>query len=221
LDSFTDVISSYPTSVYTVVLGIMLVFWIFAIVGMFDIDILPGDAGDDVFDGDVDFDGEMPGFIGLLHTLGLTGVPLTLVISIIALLGFIFSYFSTVWILLPLGSDLLRYLIGSAILVASFAIAIPITAQAIKPMKPLFVKHYAPSKRDYVGHQCVVTSSTVNSEFGIGTVETHGAPLQIDIRTQAGEVYAKGDTLRIAQYDPAQDSFEVISEEKFQQLVSQ
>jgi hypothetical protein len=217
--SFTDVISSYPTSVYTVVLGIMLVFWIFAILGMFDIDILPGDAGDDMFDGD--FDGEMPGFIGLLHTMGLTGVPLTLVISIIALLGFILSYFSSIWILLPLGSDLLRYLIGTAILVVSFGIAIPITAQAIKPMKPLFVKHYAPSKRDYIGHQCVVTSSTVSSDFGIGTVETHGAPLQVDIRTHEGEVYAKGETLRIAQYDPAQDSFEVISEEKFQQLVSQ
>jgi hypothetical protein len=197
----------------------MLVFWIFAIIGMFDIDILPGDTGDDV--SDVDFDGEMPGFIGLLHTLGLTGVPLTLVISIIALLGFILSYFSTIWIILPLGSELLRYLIGTAILVASFALAIPVTAQAIKPMKPLFVKHYAPSKRDYIGHSCVVTSSKVNSEFGIGTVETHGAPLQIDIRTKAGEVYAKGETLRIAEYDPAQDSFEVISEEKFQQLVSQ
>jgi hypothetical protein len=219
VESFTDVISSYPTSVYTVVLGIMLVFWIFAIIGMFDIDILPGDAGEDLFDGD--FDGEMPGFIGLLHTLGLTGVPLTLVISIIALLGFILSYFSTIWIILPLGSDLLRYLIGSAILVASFALAIPVTAQAIKPMKPLFVKHYAPSKRDYIGHPCVVTSSSVNSEFGVGTVETRGAPLQIDIRTREGEVYAKGDTLRIAQYDPAQDSFEVISEEKFQQLISQ
>ncbi|MES9993417.1 MAG: hypothetical protein ABW098_15815 [Candidatus Thiodiazotropha sp.] len=221
MDSFTDVISSYPTSVYTVVLGIMLVFWIFAILGMFDIDILPGDAGDDVFDGDIEFDAEMPGFIGLLHTLGLTGVPLTLVISIIALLGFILSYFASIWILLPLGSDLLRYLIGTAILAASCAVAIPITAQAIKPMKPLFVKHYAPSKRDYIGHPCVVTSSTVNSEFGIGTVETRGAPLQIDIRTQAGEVYAKGETLRIAEYDPAKDSFEVISEEKFQQLISQ
>jgi hypothetical protein len=220
VDAFTDVISSYPTSVYTVVLGIMLVFWIFAIIGMFDIDLFPGEAGDGGFDADVDFDGEIPGFIGLLHTLGLTGVPLTLVISIIALLGFILSYFSSVWILLPLGSDILRYLGGTAILVASFAIAIPITAQAIKPMRPLFVKHYAPSKRDYIGHRCVVTSSKVDNEFGIGSVETHGAPLQIDIRAQAGEVYSKGTALRIADYDPDQDAFEVISEAKYEQLVS-
>jgi hypothetical protein len=220
VDAFTEVISSYPTSVYTVVLGIMLVFWIFAILGMFDIDIFPTETGDDLFDAEIDLDGEIPGFIGLLHTLGLTGVPFTLVVSIIALLGFTLSYFASAWILLPLGSDLLRYLLGTLILLVSFAIAIPITAQAVKPMKPLFVKHYAPSKRDYIGHLCVVTSSAVDSEFGIGTVETHGTPLQVDIRTQEGEVHTKGTTLRIADYDPAQDTFEVITEEKFQQLLS-
>ncbi|MGD8910256.1 MAG: hypothetical protein PVI92_13015, partial [Chromatiales bacterium] len=129
MDAFTEVISSYPTSIYTIVLGIMLVFWIFAILGMFDIDIFPNDTGDDVFDVDMDLDAEMPGFIGLLHTLGLTGVPLTLVISIIALLGFILSYSTSAWILMPLGSDLLRYLLGTVVLAVSFTIAIPITAQ--------------------------------------------------------------------------------------------
>lgn len=222
MDAFSEVISSYPTSVFTVVLGVMLVFWLFAILGMLDIDIFPSDTGDDVLDADADadLDGEMPGFIGLLHTLGLTGVPLTLVISIIALLGFIFSYFCSAWILLPLGSDLFRYLIGSLILIVAFGLSIPLTAQLIKPMKPLFVKHYAPSKRDYIGHVCVVTSASVSSEFGIGSVETHGAPLQIDIRAAQGEVHAKGTSLRIADYDPVQDTFEVITEEKFRQLVS-
>ncbi len=219
MDAFTDIISSYPTSIYTVVLGVMLVFWIFAILGMFDIDILPSDTADDVLDTDMDLDGEMPGFIGLLHTLGLTGVPITLVISIIALFGFSISYFTSAWILIPLGSDLLRYLLGTGVLIASFALAIPITAQAVKPMKPLFVKHYAPSKQDYVGHICVVTSGKVDTAFGIGAVETHGTPLQIDIRSRPGESHARHTKLRIAAYDPDKDVFEVISEEKYQQLV--
>ncbi len=220
MDAFTDVISSYPTNIFTIVLGIMLIFWIFAILGMFDIDIFPSDTGEDAFDTDIDLDGEIPGFIGLLHTLGLTGVPFTLVISIIALIGFTLCYFSSAWILIPLGSSLIRYLGGSAVLVASLAIAIPVTAQIIKPMKPLFVKHFAPSKRDYIGHVCVVTSSSVNNEFGIGIVETTGPPIQVDIRTQDGEVHSKGDSLRIADYDQAKDTFDVISEEKFQQLTS-
>jgi hypothetical protein len=220
VDAFTEIISSYPTSIFTVVLGVMLIFWVFAILGMFDIDILPNDTADDVFDADVELDGEMPGFIGLLHTLGLTGVPITLVISIIALIGFTLSYFTSAWILVPLGSDLLRYLLGSAVLIVSIALAIPVTAQAIKPMKPLFVKHYAPSKQDYIGHSCVVTSGKVDSEFGIGTVETQGAPLQIDIRTNAGESHLKNSKLRIAAYDPDKDVFEVITEEKYQELVS-
>ena len=198
----------------------MLIFWIFAILGMFDIDIFPSDTGEDAFDTDIDLDGEIPGFIGLLHTLGLTGVPLTLVISIIALIGFTLCYFTSAWILTPLDSTLLRYLIGSAMLAVSLALAIPVTAQIIKPMKPLFVKHYAPSKKDYIGHVCVVTSSSVNSEFGIGIVETSGPPIQVDIRTLEGETYRKGDSLRIADYDASKDTFEVISEEKFQQLTN-
>ena len=220
MNAFTDVISSYPTNVYTIVLGIMLVFWIFAILGMFDIDIFPSDTTDDVFDTDIELDGEIPGFIGLLHTLGLTGVPFTLVLSVIALIGFTLSYLASRWIVVPLDSSLIRYLIGSAVLLATLAISIPVTAQLIKPMKPLFVKHYAPSKRDYIGHVCVVTSSAVNGEFGIGIVETGGTPLQIDIRTRNGDIHAKGTSLRIADYDPVGDTFEVISEEKFQQLIS-
>jgi hypothetical protein len=220
VEAFTDVISSYPTNIFTILLGVMLIFWIFAILGMFDIDIFPSDTGEEAFDPDIDFDGEMPGFVGLLHTMGLTGVPLTLVISIIALIGFSICYFVSAWILVPLDSALIRYLGGSAVLAVSLAVAIPVTAQVIKPMKPLFVKHYAPSKKDYIGHVCVVTSSSVNNEFGIGIVETSGAPIQLDIRAQEGEVYPKGTNLRIAEYNASEDTFEVISEEKFQQLTS-
>ncbi len=220
MDTFAGIISSYPTNIFSIILGVMLVFWIFAILGMFDIDILSPEGGDDVFDLDVELDGEIPGFVGLLHTLGLTGVPLTLVISVMALIGFVLSYFVSRWVLFPLGSDLLRYLIGTGILAGSTLISIPVTARVIKPLKPLFVKHYAPSKKDYVGHVCVVTSSSVNGEFGIGSVETLGAPIQIDIRTVNGEIYPKGSSLRVAAYDADLDLFEVIGEEKYQQLVS-
>ncbi len=220
MDTFTGIISSYPTNIFSIVLGIMLVFWIFAILGMFDIDILSPDGGDDVFELDADFDGEIPGFVGLLHTLGLTGVPLTLVISILALIGFSLSYFTSRWFLAPLGSDLIRYLFGTGILIGSTLIAIPLTARVIRPLKPLFVKHYAPSKKDYIGHVCVVTSSSVSEAFGVAVVETGGAPIQIDIRTSNGEVYPKGASLRVADYDAERDLFAVISEDKYQQLIS-
>ncbi|MET0027112.1 MAG: hypothetical protein ABW101_05705 [Candidatus Thiodiazotropha sp.] len=220
MDLFASIISSYPTNIFSIVLGVMLVFWIFAILGMLDIDILSPEGGDDIFEIDAEVDTEMPGFVGLLHTLGLTGVPLTLVISIIALIGFSLSYFISRWFLVPMGSDLLRYILGTGVLVGSTLTAIPLTARLIKPLKPLFVKHYAPSKKDYVGYVCVVTSSSANEEFGIGVIETSGAPIQIDIRTTNGEAYTKGANLRVARYDSVEDFFEVISEAKYQQLIS-
>lgn len=124
MDAFFDTISSYPTSVYTVILGIMLVFWLFAIVGMLDIDLIPTDVDEGLFEPDVNFEGDIPGFVGLLHTLGLTGVPFTLVISIIALIGFTLSYVISTYLLIPLGSTLIRYAAGTLVLVGGLAVAI-------------------------------------------------------------------------------------------------
>lgn len=217
MDAFFDTISSYPTSVYTVILGIMLVFWLFAILGMLDIDLISPDVDDGVLD--VDFEGEIPGFVGLLHTLGLTGVPFTLVISIIALIGFTLSYFVSAYLLIPLGSTLLRYALGSLVLVGALAVSIPITAKLVKPMRPLFVKHFAPSNRDYIGYQCTISSSKVSETFGIAIVETGGSPLQINIRASEPHAFRKGMTVRIADYDETKDVFDIISEEEYQKLV--
>ncbi|MCP4933535.1 MAG: hypothetical protein GY927_04870 [bacterium] len=197
----------------------MLVFWIFAILGMLDIDLIPTEIDEDVFDADVNLTGEVPGFVGLLHTLGLTGVPITIVVSIISLIGFTISYFVSGWILLPFDSVMIRYIAGTLVLLGGFGVAIPVTAKIIKPLKPLFVKHFAPSKKDYIGHVCTIASSTVSDTFGIGIVETGGAPLQINIRTANEKPFSKGMTVRIADYNEAQDIFDVISEEEFQNLV--
>ncbi|MES9853869.1 MAG: hypothetical protein ABW170_18785 [Candidatus Thiodiazotropha sp. L084R] len=217
MDEFFHIISSYPTSIFTVVLGVMLVFWIFAIIGMLDIDLIPSEVDDGIFE--ADFDGDIPGFIGLLHTLGLTGVPFTLVISIIALIGFCLSYFVSAYILLPIGSALIQYAVGTLVLVVEFAISIPITAKLIKPMKPLFVKHFAPSNKDFIGHPCTIFSSKVSDTFGIGIIETGGSPLQVNIRTNSTDTFTKGMTVRVVDYNQAEDFFEVISEAEFEKIV--
>ncbi|MCU7845153.1 MAG: hypothetical protein KZQ93_15095 [Candidatus Thiodiazotropha sp. (ex Monitilora ramsayi)] len=219
MDAFLDTISSYPTSVYTVILGIMLVFWIFAILGMLDIDLVPGDVDESILEIDADFDGEIPGFIGLLHTLGLTGVPFTLVVSIVALIGFTLCYVVSVYILQPLGSALIQYVAGTAVLIAAFAVAIPVTSKMIKPMKPLFVKHFAPAKKDFLGHVCTVSSSRVSQDFGIGIIETGGSPLQVNIRSTDDREFVKDIQVRIAEYDEENDVYDVISEEEYQQLL--
>lgn len=219
MDAFFDTISSYPTSIFTIILGVMLVFWIFAILGMLDIDLIPTEIDEDVFGADVNFDGEVPGFVGLLHTLGLTGVPFTIVVSIISLIGFTISYFISDLFIMPFDSVLIRYLAGTLLLIGGFGVAIPVTAKLIKPMKPLFVKHYAPSKKDYIGHVCTIASSKVSDSFGIGIIETGGTPLQINIRSPNQTPFEKGMTARIADYDETQDVFDVISEEEFQKLL--
>jgi hypothetical protein len=200
-----------------VILGVMLVFWIFAILGMLDIDLIPTEVDDGVFE--VDFDGEIPGFVGLLHTLGLTGVPFTLVISIIALIGFSLCYFVSAYLLLPSDSTLFQYAAGTLVLILALAIAIPVTAKLIKPMRPLFVKHFAPSNKDFIGYPCTIFSSRVDENFGIGIIETGGSPLQVDIRSKSSKDFKKGMMVRIADYNESEEFFEVITEEDYQNLI--
>ena len=40
MDPFYQNISSFPTAIYTVLLGICLVYWLGAVLGLFDLDLL-------------------------------------------------------------------------------------------------------------------------------------------------------------------------------------
>ena len=47
LNEFWQILTGYPTGIYTNLIGVLLVFWLFAILGALDIDIIS-------LDGDVD-----------------------------------------------------------------------------------------------------------------------------------------------------------------------
>lgn len=210
-----DIISSFPTSIYTVILGVLLVFWIFAILGAVDFDIFSPDADVDI-DLDLDVDAEMPGFLGLLHTLGLTGVPVTIVFSLLIFIAWILTYLASVYILPWVPTALLFWLAGSAVLVVSFAVAIPITARAIRPLKPVFRTHNASSNQDYVGYACKVTSLEVKEDFGQGFIEDGGAGLNVRIRAQTPNAFTKGDIVKIVSYDADNNTYQVVNEQEFE-----
>ena len=92
MEAFFANIFSYPTVFFTVILLVLAVYWLFAILGMVDIDVLDLDMDVDA-DVDVDLEG-MTGLAGLLVTLGLTGVPVTVVMTLLALLAWLLSYFA-------------------------------------------------------------------------------------------------------------------------------
>src|SRR5690606_37985734 len=86
MDIFFQIIFTFPTVFFTFLLALSVAYWLLTVLGFVGIEAL-----------DLDLDGadsvaSLNVFSGLLFRLGLNGVPLTIVISSIALLGWMFCF---------------------------------------------------------------------------------------------------------------------------------
>ncbi|GAA5786699.1 hypothetical protein GCM10007860_23080 [Chitiniphilus shinanonensis] len=190
MGSFLDTITCFPTAIWTVLLGVVLVYWLAAMLGLVDIDA-------------VDLDGEVGDFAdlsGKLMALGLGGVPFSIVVSLIALVGWVVSGLAGQYLLAWL-PDLLRYIAGVAVLLASAAVALPVTAMALRPMRGLFVTHNAISNPALVGSACRVLTLEVTERFGRAEVATGGAGINIRVRAATPNPLTKGSQAVIIDYD--------------------
>ena len=215
MDIFLLIISSFPTAIYTTGLLVVLGYWVLAIIGMVDIELF--DIGLDIdIDTEVDSIG---GVAGLLLSLGLTGVPITIVISLLVLNGWIACYFiALVMPDLPELLSVITFLINIGIFIISFAISIFVTAIMIRPLKGLFKKlNQTPVSRSLLGISCKVRSSRVDSEFGEADCSHDGASLLIKVRSSDNEVFKKGDIVTIIEHNSAQNTFLVVSDQTFKQ----
>src|SRR5688572_27791100 len=136
MGNFMDAVTGYPTAIYTVLLGVVVIYWVLAVAGMVDIE----NSGIDVdlqthADGDTSDVGQLASYV---VAFGLNGVPFSVAVSLLVLVSWTLSCLGGEW-LLPLVPTLpLKLLAGTVLLVASAAIAIPVTAVAIRPLRGLF-----------------------------------------------------------------------------------
>lgn len=213
MNELWQVLASYPTGIYTVLIGVLLIFWLMAILGAMDLDIISFDSDINL---DIDGDVEIPGFVGLLHTLGLTGVPFTIVLTSLIFFAWVFTYFIAAYILPIIPTMVLKFLAGTATLIGSFILAIPITSKIVAPLRKLSLENSAKSNKDFLGSKCKVTSLTVDEKFGQGKIQTTGASLIVRIHATSPNKITKGDIVRPISYDENNNLYHVITDEKFE-----
>jgi hypothetical protein len=209
LTEFLNAILAFPTVVYTILLGVVVVYWLFVLLGALDIDLL-GDAdldghghADLHLDGHGHVDGhghhhhgdaESPGGLaGLIQSLGLGGVPVTLTLSVLILAAWGFC----------LGA---LELLGSAgwtrvaAPLLSLALAVPVTAVLVRPLRRFYATFAAPSHRDLLGKLCTITTLRVDERYGQAEVEDGAAGLLVQVRsTDPGRLH-RGDRALIFDY---------------------
>lgn len=159
----------------TVILGLVLLYWITVIIGVIDFDLLE-------FDFDVDSDAEV--FQGILVFLNLRDIPFMVVFSILSLVFWILSMMLYRFPIEPGG------FINGLILIPILIISLLITKVVTKPLKELF-------KRDYedgiaqdggvIGQLVTLISTIEDGRLGQGEIKRDGASLLINVKSEKEE----------------------------------
>jgi hypothetical protein len=209
MDIFLQIIFTFPTVFFTFFLALSVVYWLLTVLGFAGIEALNLDL-----DG-ADSVASLNVFSGLLFRLGLNGVPITIVISLISLLGwmlcFLVVYFVYPWI--PL--RWLQFVIGMPVIVGLLYFSAIITAVLIKPLRPIFLASNQQVQKQIVGQVAVVRTGEVNRNFGEAYLEDGGAGLIIKVRSYKDEVFKRGEKVVLLEYVAGENIYRVVSETDF------
>ncbi|MFP6668243.1 MAG: hypothetical protein VB876_13070 [Pirellulales bacterium] len=179
---------------YTLLLILVVVYWMLVIVGLVNIDVFDFDLDADVgIDGDLDADiGDISGAGGfsMLGFLNLGEVPIMFYVSIVSLLMWVTSI-RVNELFNPEGNAWF----AAALAVPNFVAALTITKFLLEPIK--YYKRHRPPTSTLVGKVCVVKSLEVTEEFGRCEVANDSAPIIVNARTENGEVLKQGDAALI------------------------
>jgi hypothetical protein len=193
--------------VLSVMLALVVVYWVLVILGALGIDTFDLDL-DTEGDADVSLDknvdasggGWLAGGVGMLRFFNVGEVPLMFLLSIAIL---------AMWAI----GVLLHPLVGQWAVVLQLAMLVPIALAGLliakvvtTPLKVLFRKIEERSEQEQhielVGRRCRVLSGTVNATRGQVEVETQGAPLLLNARTTSNDHELKrGDEAVILSHD--------------------
>ncbi len=209
MEIFLQSALSFPTVLFSFLLCVAILYWCVAAMGIADVDLLDIEA-------DSALDGVHPeGLAGLLLKLGLNGVPVTLVLTLLFFFAWMLSYFVEVLLLRHLPLGLLRYPLGLLVMPVAVLLAVPVSAALCRPLRPLFRKLEATSSKSVLGQTAVVRSGRVSANFGEALLEDGGAGLILRVRADEARGFKRGDRVVLLEYLPGEHAYRIITEDEF------
>jgi len=206
MDVLLTELFSFPLIFFAFPALVLIFLWLVSVLGFLDIEFLDFD-----FDTEIETEGDSS---SIFEKLGLDGVPLLVVITLVDFYGLAFSY-SAKKIFLPLLDDVLTATAaGGLIAVVSLALAIVVASICVKPLRKFFVVHQGESKDEWVGRICTVTTQQVTESFGQATSDDG---LIMTIRANTPNSIIKGTRIVLLEYIQSDDCYNVITEAELHQ----
>lgn len=200
-----EVSLGFPTVIFTTLLLISLGYWVIAAFsGNIDLEIDAdvGDVGTDV--GDVGADGagaDGGGFLGnLLQSFDLHHMPITVVITVISLFGWVSSGIVTTLAVTNGGSA--GILVGVFIALGAFVFSIFMAGRVGRMLRPFFVAALPVRRADLIGRICTVRTGRVDKSFGQAEVnDAEKAAHTIQVRCAVDNELVAGSQALIVDVD--------------------
>lgn len=195
--------------VFTVLLILIVTYWVTVIIGVMDVELFDVDLpdGDVDLDAEGNIDAEGSGmFRSILQFFYVGEVPIMLLFSILILsiwaMGMIGNHYFN-----PANLMILALPVYGVSLIASLFVC-KVIAMPIKKFYDMFNKDYnAPRKT--MGRICTVVTSTVSDQMGQAEVKTRGAPIILNVVSDSDHVFHKGDEAVIVAHDKERGIYKI------------
>jgi hypothetical protein len=218
MNEFLVITLSYPTVIFTVLLGVAFVYWLLVIVGAIGVDTV-----------DIDVDGATEGAAegaaegasegasegaadgvaaAVLTALRLRKAPLTFVLSLVFFWGWFFCHMGMV-LLAPAVSFLPSALTSTTIAIAALLFAFPLTSLCVAPMARLFHQERQRTHEDLVGQIVRIATGSVDGSFGTANADDDGPGLIVQVRCDVDNDLGRGDKALVLSWDEKREAYEV------------
>jgi hypothetical protein len=234
---FLQSILAFPTVFFTILMGVILTYWLFVILGAVGIDALDGDvdlsagakAASGAFEGGAKAAGgvlegaDAHGHVdhaghdhdvdghdsGLFAALGFAGIPVTISSSFIVFSSWVLSLASRNTVFDLLGPILPGAVIGGGLFLLCAVLGTLMASVAVRPLRPVFIAKQAPGRDSLMGRVCIINSGSVSGNFGHATFNDGGAGVILNVFCSRDNQLKRGDQALILGYDPVRGVYEV------------
>lgn len=208
---FLELALSFPVVIFSLLLSLAGIYWLLVCCGVFDTDPVEIDIeAISAYEKNLaDSDN------GLFSQLGLAGVPASVGLTLVSLIGWLLSYFIQLLLIQPLSLGFFYYPLGFVSGLLAACAALVMTALIVRLFKPLMKRIQGPPPMPMCGRVAIVRSATVTRDRGMAFLEDGGAGLVLQVRTYGANDLKRNDRVVLLQYIADEHLYHVISEKEF------
>lgn len=208
---FLETTLSFPTSLFSLLLALVTIYWMLVCVGIFDLEPIEIDM-----QAVTAADRPKAGMsAAVLCALGLADVPRMVTLTLIALFGWPSAYFIQLWLLSSLDLGIFHYPLGLFAALLVVMLAGVCAAIVVGVCRPVLNRIKGPPAPPICGQVAVVRSPLVNRHKGHAFLNDGGAGLVLQVRTLGTEDIMRGERVVLLQYIPDEHAYYVVSESQF------